>query len=295
VLLGEYHAIIWLPLYNWNMSFILAYELAANGEKALDIEAASSDELTRHLPTGFYTTFRTLAGGTKVLGLRAHLDRLYGPAAAQGIQPAVPREELKRTLARLVKHNTPGESRVRLILSTSDSPGAVYAILEPFHPLAASIYQNGVRVVSLPLERATPRLKSTSFIERSQPARQLVQGETFEVLLMRNKRILEGMTSNFFYVKDGKLGTARKGILLGVTRRTVLRVARGSGLDILYRALKREQVLALDEAFITSSSRGIVPIVQIDDVTVGEGRPGAMTKQLSALYNEYVMRHAELI
>jgi branched-subunit amino acid aminotransferase/4-amino-4-deoxychorismate lyase len=75
----------------------------------------------------------------------------------------------------------------------------------------------------------------------------------------------------------------------------VLRVARGSGLDILYHALKREQVPALDEAFITSSSRGIVPVVQIDDVTVGEGRPGSVTKQLSDLYIEYVMRHAELI
>jgi len=277
------------------MSFILAYELTANGEKALDIQAASPDELTRHLPTGFYTTFRTLAGGTKVLGLRAHLDRLYQPAAVQGIQPAVSRAELKRALARLVQRNAPGESRVRLILSASDSPGAVYAILEPFHPLPAEIYQKGVYVISLPLERATPRLKSTTFIERSQPARQLVQGDTFEVLLMRAGRILEGMTSNFFYVKDGKLGTARKDILLGVTRRTVLRVARGSGLDILYPALKREQVPALDEAFITSSSRGIVPVVQIDDVTVGEGRPGSVTKKLSIAYDEYVIRHAEII
>jgi len=277
------------------MSFILAYELTANGEKALDIQAASPDELTRHLPTGFYTTFRTLAGGTKVLGLRAHLDRLYQPAAVQGIQPAVSRAELKRALARLVQRNAPGESRVRLILSASDSLGAVYAILEPFQPLASDIYQNGVHVISLPLERATPRLKSTTFIERSQSARQLVHGNTFEVLLMRAGRILEGMTSNFFYVKDGKLGTARKDILLGVTRRTVLRVARGSGLDIVYRSLKREQVPALDEAFITSSSRGIVPVVQIDDVTVGEGRPGSVTKKLSIAYDEYVIRHAEII
>ncbi|MBN2501155.1 MAG: aminotransferase class IV family protein [Anaerolineales bacterium] len=277
------------------MSFILAYELTANGERALDIQADSPDGLTRQLPSGFYTTFRTLAAGTKVLNLRSHLDRLYTPAAAQGIRPAVAREELRRALARLVRQNAPGESRIRLILSASDSPGAMYAILEPFQPLAAVIYQNGIRVICLHLERATPRLKSTTFIERSQPARQLVQGDTIEVLLMRSGRILEGMTSNFFYVKDGKLGTARKNILLGVTRRTVLRVARGSGLDIVYRSLKREQVPALDEAFITSSSRGIVPVVQIDDMTVGEGRPGSVTKKLSNAYNEYVIRHAEMI
>ena len=120
--------------------------------------------------------------------------------------------------------------------------------------------------------------------------------EFFEALLVRNEFILEGMSSNFFYVKgDGILGTAQKNILLGVTRRTVLRVARGSGIDIAYRALKREQVPALDEAFLTSSSRGIVPIVQIDDLPVGEGRPGSVTNRLSRLYNHYVVSHAEVI
>jgi branched-chain amino acid aminotransferase len=277
------------------MAFILAYELTEEGAQALEMPADSADGLTRQLPAGFYTTFRTLAAGTKVLNLRSHLDRLYKPAEAQGIRPAVSREELRRTLAELVKQNAPGETRVRLVISASDSPGAVYAILEPFQPLAADIYQNGVHVICLPLERKTPRLKSTTFIERSQPARQLVHGDTFEVLLVRGGRILEGMTSNFFYIKDGKLGTAREGILLGVTRRTVLRVARGSGISIVYRPLKREQVPDLEEAFITSSSRGIVPIIQIDDMTVGEGRPGPITKRLSGLYTEYVIRHAEMI
>ena len=295
ILKGEVRTIILPPLYNWNMSLIHAYQLTENGAKALSIQADSADGLTRQLPSGFYTTFRTLGTGTKVLYLRSHLDRLYQPAEAQGIRPAVSREELKRMLADLVKRNAPDESRVRLVISASDSPGTVYVILEPFHPLAETIYKNGVHVICRPLERATPRLKSTTFIERSQPARQLVHGDTFEVLLMRNGRILEGMTSNFFYVKDGILGTARKDILLGVTRRTVLRVARGSGLEIRYRALKREQVLALDEAFITSSSRGIVPVVQIDDVSVGEGVPGPVAKNLLERYNAYVGQHAELI
>lgn len=275
------------------MSFILAYELAPSGEKALEIQAGSPDGLTRQLPQGFYTTFRTLAGGTKVLGLNSHLDRLYKPALVQGMQPALTRDELKRVLVRLVGQNAPGESRIRLVLSASDSPGAIYAILEPFRPLPGEVYQNGVHVISLPLERTTPRLKSTTFIERSQSARQLVHGDTFEVLLMRHGRILEGMTSNFFYVKNGRLGTARKNILLGVTRRTVLRVGRGIGLEIEYRPLQREQVPLLNEAFLTSSSRGIVPIVQIDDVTVGEGRPGEVTNRLRNRYEAYIESHAE--
>ena len=71
--------------------------------------------------------------------------------------------------------------------------------------------------------------------------------------------------------------TAQKGILLGVTRRAVLRIARGQGMSIEYRSpLINEQ---FDEAFLTSSSRGVVPIVKIDGKPVGRGKPGAGVRQ----------------
>jgi branched-chain amino acid aminotransferase len=278
------------------MSFILAYELTENGAKALDIRADSADGLTRQLPSGFYTTFRTLAAGTKVLYLHHHLDRLYQPAEAQGIWPAVTREALKRMLAELIDQNASDEMRVRLVISATDSPGAVYAILEPFQPLGATIYQNGVHAICLPLERATPRLKSTNFIESSQSARQLVHGDTFEVLLMRNGRILEGMTSNFFYVQGNTLGTAGRGVLRGVTRAEVLRLAREElSISVRYRALRVGELAYIQEAFISSSSRGIVPVVQVDEVPIGSSHPGVLTVRLMQAYKRGVLRQAETI
>jgi branched-chain amino acid aminotransferase len=255
-------------------------------------ESSSLDAITRQLPQGLYTTFRTYGGGTRVLGLRAHLQRLYQPAALQKIIPSVPVEQLRQRLAEILQAY-PDEARVRLILT---SEGRVYLALEPLKTLPPEVYSQGVKVVATEMERQNPRLKSTSFISASQSARtKIAESKVFEGLLVRNSFILEGMTSNFFYIKEEMLGTARKGILLGVTRRTVLRVARGSGLEIVYKPLKREQVPALAEAFLTSSSRGIVPIVQIDDMPVGEGRPGSVTKILSTAYTEYVIRHAEII
>ena len=103
------------------------------------------------------------------------------------------------------------------------------------------------------------------------------------------------MTSNFFYVKDVILCTAQRNVLLGVTRRTVIRVARGDGLEVKYKSLKLDQLSALSEAFITSSSRGIVPVVKIDDVVVGQGSVGKVTKKLIASYDEYVLKRAERI
>jgi branched-subunit amino acid aminotransferase/4-amino-4-deoxychorismate lyase len=93
----------------------------------------------------------------------------------------------------------------------------------------------------------------------------------------------------------GEICTAEREILLGVTRRTVIRVARGKGFDVRYISLKLDQLSALSEAFITSSSRGIVPVVQIDGFTVGEGKVGSITKQLISAYEEYVLKTAEKI
>jgi branched-chain amino acid aminotransferase len=91
------------------------------------------------------------------------------------------------------------------------------------------------------------------------------------------------------------LFTAQRDILLGVTRTMVIRAARGRGVAVKYQPLKLSQLPAAKEAFITSSSRGIVPVIQIDEVKVGQGSPGKITKLLMSAYDEYVLKHAEKI
>lgn len=93
----------------------------------------------------------------------------------------------------------------------------------------------------------------------------------------------------------GIICTAQRGILLGVTRTMVIRAARGRGLGVRFRSLRLDQLSLVKEAFITSSSRGIVPVIQIDDVRVGQGSPGKVTRMLTRAYDEYVLKHAEKI
>jgi branched-chain amino acid aminotransferase len=274
---------------------IQLWELSTNaGEKKVDLPDMSTlDAITRQLPTGYYSTFRTFDGGKRVLGLQAHLRRLYEPAAVQNIMVSVDADELRKYLSDVLNNAYSGEARVRVIMTQE---GQVYVAIEALVPLPTEVYSQGVNVITTEVQREKPRLKSTAFITASNNKRtEISRSNIFDALLMRNGYILEGMTSNFFYIKNGVLGTARKNILLGVTRRTVLRVARGIGLDIEYRSLKREQVSVLSEAFLTSSSRGIVPIVQIDNVLVGERHPGPETKKLINGYQVYVMKYAELI
>lgn len=276
---------------------VRGFRLSQRGITQLQTPASTLDELTGSVSDGFYSTFATLSGGTRVLGLRAHLERLYGPAAATGLRSSADEKSLREGIAELAKGNLPSESRIRVIL-TKDT-GDVYVGIQPFTPLPESIYENGVSVITAEMARHDPRIKGTDFISQSANQRKLVKGDIFEILMTRNGRILEGMTSNFYAVSElqgeprGTLITAQKGILLGITRRAVLRIARGQGMSIEYRSPYVEE--NFDEAFLTSSSRGVVPIVKIDGKPVGQGRPGAWTKRLSLAYQAYVRERSEAI
>ena len=251
-------------------------------------DQSSLDAITRQLPSGFYSTFRTYGKGTRVIDLKAHLRRLYEPVPA----PDAEENDLRKQLSFLLKDYV-HEARVRVVMTKQ---GQVYILLERLMLLPREVYEKGIRVETIDMTRNAPRLKSTAFITASNDERiHIAQKDVFEALLVKNGRILEGMTSNFFYIKDKILCTAQRDILLGVTRRTVIRVARGMGLEVKYQPLKRDQLKVAREAFITSSSRGVVPVIQIDDVIVGQGRPGQITKQLSAAYDAYVLAKAERI
>ncbi len=247
--------------------------------------------MTQELPQGFYTTFSTLSNGTKVMGFQAHLNRLFVPALEQGIVPTVAEEILRIGIADIAKSNLPKESRIRLILTKND--GMIYICAQQFEPHAKHVYENGIKVTTTEMARHDPRIKDTGFISSSVEQRKQVGRDIFEVLLVKRGQVLEGMTSNFYVIKGRILVTAQRGILLGVTRRAVLRLARGEGMSVEFRAPSLHE--KFNEAFLTSSSRGVVPIVTIDNESVGQGRVGKWTRILSKAYQAYVEERSEEI
>lgn len=276
------------------------YHLSVEGVQLVKEEDGTLDALTQRLPRGLYTTFRTLDGGQRVFGLRDHLKRLYQPAARLGIQPGRAAEELRAALRQIVTAFAPGECRLRPILLLEREPGDLYMLAEPFSPPPPELYEKGVAVITVPMQRAHPRLKATDFIQFSAEARRrLAESGAYEAIRVRlvkdcpRGEALEGLTSNFYVLCDDTLITAREGILPGVTRRALLRLARAQGLKIAYYPPCLGE--PFDEAFLTSSSRGVVPIVQIDQREIGEGRPGPHTRRLIQAYQEYTLQHAEMI
>lgn len=281
------------------------YALTPEPQELTLEDMSSLDAVSRQLPQGLYSTFRTYAGRTKVLGLEMHLGRLYDPLSALAVKTAISPPELRAALRETLQSFGAEEARVRITLSTTEHAGDLFLTLEPLKAPNAcasatgtgeTVYQRGARVVLSPVERKTPRLKTTSFIGDSGEARKsILKSGIYEALMVRRGRILEGLTSNFYAVKNGVIVTAREGILLGVTRRYVLRLARSNGVGIEYRPPRVEELPGLDEAFITSSGRGVVPVTEIDDQPVGTGQVGEIARLLRRAYDEYVIRKAEKI
>jgi branched-chain amino acid aminotransferase len=275
---------------------IKLYTLSPKPQEIILPDLSSLDTISRQLPQGLYSTFRTYGGREKVLDLEHHLRRLYDPLPGLAVTPSVSALELRTTLRNLLKNFGEGEARVRISLSTAESAGQVFIMLEPLISLPEEVYQRGVRVVLSHVERQNPRLKTTAFIGQSNHERKSIYGHgIFEGLMVHNGQILEGLTSNFYAARAGKIITARNGILLGVTRHAVLHLAHLNGLEIDYRPLRVDELPSIDEAFITSSSRGVVPVVEIDGTPVGTGQVGKVAKLLRCAYDEYVLHKAEKI
>lgn len=264
--------------------------------QALSLPKMSSlDEISQQLPQGLYTTFRTYGNKTRVLGFTAHLERLHKQQVAFDGE-SIDQHKLRKTIREVLTNFPEDEARIRLHIATTNQPGYVFLSVEPLRSPDKSVYDFGVKASTTDIERKTPRLKTTAFIQNSHEQRQLiVQKGFYESLMIKKGHILEGITSNFYGVSREKIFTARYDILLGVTRRYVLMLARRNKIEIQYTPVHVNQLAELEEAFITSSGRGVVPIISIDNNIIANGKVGNITKLLREKYDGYVIEKAEKI
>ena len=100
------------------------------------------------------------------------------------------------------------------------------------------------------------------------------------LLVDRNGRLLEGLSCNVFFVKDGTIFTAGAGVLEGVTRKIVLEVCNQFTIPIEFTAVRLKDISSCDEAFLSSTSRGVLPVVKIDQQVIGKGIPGEITRRV---------------
>jgi branched-chain amino acid aminotransferase len=224
------------------------------------------------LPEGAYTTLRT-QGRDGVVRIGEHVRRLQISAGT----PDSPGETAVRLgLTEALRQTEYPESRIRVTWV----PPELYFSIEPFEPLAERLYSEGVRCAVVKLRRANPQAKDTRFIAPAAGAyRALPPGIHEGLLVGEDGSILEGLSSNFFAMRGGLLHTEETRALHGVTRGIVLDVCRGL-VPISLEAERLDALRELSEAFITSASRGVLPVARIDRTPVCDGRPGPVTREI---------------
>lgn len=256
------------------------------------------------------SVFETLrVYGGRPFRLEAHLERLA--RSAEQIRMRLPAEvsSLEAEVREAVARTALSDAYVRLTVSRgagalglrpdrSRAPRRVL-IVTPLPPLPESHYEQGISAILHRVERPHERARLPVVPKFAHYLASILALETAEergaddaLFVDDDGLVLEGATSNLFWVRAGCLYTAplESGVLDGITRRTVLELAAESGVPVSETALSVEELPVVDELFLTSSVRELVGVVRVDDGSVGDGRPGPTFRRLLDAYRRETRR-----
>ena len=237
--------------------------------------------------------------------LAEHVKRLYDSLRYVRIDPGIGMGEMEEWSRKVVEHNypllPPGQDMWVMQRITRGVEGAESAptVLIETHAIPfvarAPLYRDGARVTTPSVPRVPPRFMSPR--AKTHNYLNLVLGDleaqgtdpgSWAVLLDEAGNLTEGRGSNIFLVKDGTVATPKgQYVLEGITRRTVLDLADGLGLDTAECDLDLFDAYTADEAFLTSTSLCICPVSSVNGTNIGSGRPpGPATRQLMQAFSD---------
>jgi branched-chain amino acid aminotransferase len=249
-----------------------------------------------------YETLRTYGG--RPFRLERHLQRLRASAGRLGIGVPVLDAELGRRLDELLTRAGNSESYIRLIVTRGEGdisynfervngPTVVMAV-KPFPAPPEHHYREGVDVIVSAIRRnhrqaLDPAIKSCNLLNNILAVREAqARGAAEAILLNQEGKIAEGASTNVFAVRAGAALTPplEAGILAGITRDVVLELGTSVGIPVREEHLAVADLAGADEAFLTSTTRELMPIRAVDGRPIGDGRPGPVTLRLLAAFRE---------
>lgn len=246
---------------------------------------------------GIFDFFKTMGGGS--VYLNEHLDRFFYSAAQMRLDAGISRVELKIRIASLLELNGIADSGVRLTLTGGYSPDgytlAQSNLVIQQSPLAVPIVEEpdrSIRLMSYPHARQLPEVKTIDYLMAIWLQPLLREKGADDVLYHREGVIAECPRSNFFLLTDQDvLVTPSANVLKGITRMKVLEAVKGR-LATEEREVLLEELRSAKEAFITSTTKHVLPVTEVDGIRVGDGSIGPVGKWISAeLYKR--ARHAQ--
>lgn len=237
------------------------------------------------------------AYGGRLFRLHEHLQRLANSLAAIRLANPLSEGEWVALLDELVSRNGGGEQSVYLQLTRGSAPrdhafpdgapATIFASSSPLKAVSAELLEAGVATISLDDFRwQNCHIKAISLLPNILLRQQAVDAGAHEAILVRDDVVTEGAASNVFIVKDGRIKTPPKGpfLLPGITRDLVLELAQANGLDCEEASFSLAELQQADEIWLSSSTKEILPITQLDGKTISGGKPGPVWQQMYQLY-----------
>ncbi|MEN9307714.1 MAG: branched-chain-amino-acid transaminase [Fibrobacterota bacterium] len=251
------------------------------------------------LGDGIFETVRAKHGAIEFF--EGHFARFCRSAELVRMRQPFSQGDLEAICAEICRLSELADASVRFTLTrgpyrgtlsdTGDAPRLIATCSDAEH-VDPKLYVDGVSisVASFPRAHAIdPSIKATQYLPAVLARLEADAQGCYESLFLDGRgRILELSSATFFAVRFGQILTPplRLGILAGVTRSAILRLAKGAKLPAAERILNGEDIKTFDEAFLTSAVRGVMPIVRIAGIPVGTGAPGPVTRQIMELFRE---------
>lgn len=249
--------------------------------------------------------------GPAVFRLKDHTRRFLDTAKIYGMNLGYSQEELNDVIVDTVRINRLDScyirpfafyNDVRVGLSTENKKISVYVAAIPLGSYFGEAQESGARCKTSSWRRINSdilpvRAKASgnylNSILTSREARSAGYDEA--ILLSGNGYLAEGPGENIFIARDGKLYTpgTEADILGGITRSTIIQMAKDKGIEVVERDIHREEIYVADEAFFCGTAAEVTFISAVDGITVGDGKMGAITREMAKTYNDTVSGKVE--
>lgn len=218
-----------------------------------------------------------------------YLDRFYNSAKAMDLAVPMERSVLKRQILELIHLNQQEEGGLRLLLTagtSSDGSGmgrpnlALVQYKRPRYP--EECFTVGSKVISTNYQRFMAEVKTTNYFVALKMAKEIEAAGAVDVLYHNDGWIRESARANaFFLTKEGTIVTPNEGVLRGITRKNLIAALEGK-VEVEERPIHMDELPSFEEAYLTSSIRSVMPIIQIDDIKIGTGTVGPIFKKIES-------------